>query len=192
MKFLPHFLLSTVLLTVSTFAAAERTRTFEYEGCEFQLPADWTGEKMEGGLLFLAPRQEYDWQANIFLEVSKKGVFPSLDRSLAKLSAELQPRKQGYAEISRRVGKLPSGLAYGVIEYTAHERPKLHDLQIVIELSATQHLYVLMSSADKGWSEYSPAFQTVLASFRKKAAARAPASAPAKTETPTAKQTKSP
>src|SRR5437879_4796109 len=125
--------------------------TQRFAGHEFTVPSGWTTEKASGGasgsLLLLAPQIEDNWQANVFLEARVDQEKRSLEQSLADLAPNLKVRKAQFTELSRKTGKLPGGIEYGLLEYSCTQQgTNLREWEVVVELAGGNRLFILASS----------------------------------------------
>lgn len=139
----------------------------QFAGVAFVAPPGWSSERLEGGLLLLAPEIEAGWQANLFLELREDEEARSLEEGMADLVPNLEARKQHFQEISRRIERQPGGLRFGRIKYTcANQGTALTEWEVIIPLEGRKRLFVLASSASARWSRYQPAFQQFIESLR--------------------------
>jgi DcrB len=143
--------------------AQQPSVTRQFAGREFTVPSGWTTEEAAGGLLLLAPRPEAGWQANVFLEVRVDRERRSLEQGLADLAPNLRARKSQFTELSRKTGKLPSGLDYALLEYSCTQQgTALRQWDVVVELADSKRLIILASSAESRWDKYQPLFRSFL------------------------------
>jgi len=140
--------------------------TQRFAGHEFAVPAGWTTEQTAGGLLLMATQVEDGWQANVFLEERVDREGRSLEQSLADLAPNLKARKPQFKEVSRKIDKLPGGIAYGLLEYSCTQQgTSLREWEVVAKLEGGKRLFILASSSSSRWDKYQPLLRSLLGSL---------------------------
>ena len=72
------------------------TNVVQFSGSELKVPAGWTAEHIQGGLLVMAAEVHDGWQANLFLEERADPDSRSLSDWLEAAPGTLRQQKQGF------------------------------------------------------------------------------------------------
>ncbi len=142
--------------------------TVSVAGIKFSVPQGWSKEEVSGGVLLLAPDQENNWQANIFIELRVDREHRPLDKAISDLAPNIKSRKAKYAELNRGVRSLPNGISYGILEYSHdHQGTRLIDAEAIVENNGASRVMVLLSSEAGLIGKYKPVFLDFLGSMTK-------------------------
>ena len=160
-------LLFSWILAASSVHAQTTSQALRSAGISFDAPAGWSVEDLaqEHGVLLMAPNEEANWQANIFLELREDAGNRSLDQALADLSVSLEGRKSRYKELRRSTKRTAKGLEFGLLEYS-HEASgvSLVEREAIFTVRGKSRLFVLTSTAKSVEAKYTPIFDAFLSS----------------------------
>lgn len=135
-------------------------------GVSFSVPQGWSVEQISGGVLLMAPDQENNWQANIFIESRADRERRPLKKALSDLAPNIKSRKSQYSELNREYQTLSNGISYGILEYSHEDHgTRLIDAEAIVENGGASRVMVLLSSEAGLISKYKPVFSAFLGSM---------------------------
>jgi len=143
------------------------TNVVQFSGSELKVPAGWTAEKIQGGLLVMAAEVHDGWQANLFLEEKADPDSRSLADWLEAAPESLRQQKQGFNLLDRSVHTSAGGLEYARVEYTFTSRDvPLREWYIVGKRGNGKKVFIYASAAVGRWEQDSPVFKGIVDSLR--------------------------
>lgn len=143
------------------------TNVVQFSGSELKVPAGWTSEKIQGGLLVMAAEDHDGWQANLFLEEKGDPDSRSLADWLEAAPESLRQQKQGFNLLDRSVHTSAGGMEYARLEYTfTSKNVGLREWYIVGKRGNGKKVFVYASAAAARWEQDSPVFKGIVDSLR--------------------------
>lgn len=147
--------------------AGGRPDVVHFSGDKLTVPAGWSAERIQGGLLLMAAEVQDGWQANLFLEERPDPDSSSLEDWLGAAPETLRQQKLGFKLLDRTIRTSTGGMEYACLEYTfiSKEVP-LREWYIVGKRGQGKKCFIYASAAARRWEQDSPNFKSIVDCLR--------------------------